>query len=95
LTVRPYFLWVVAGYCQNGVCCHTNYWKNHEKNIQSRYETGTTGVFFTPPGVWCKLPYKIKQTWLFLKVKAIYLNDHVKCQSLFHSLGILALIYTQ
>jgi hypothetical protein len=77
--------------CQNGVCCHTNYWtkwpkfvhrkyaslvnidvgtllqiaqqkkcQNHEKNIQkkiisdlptlifSRYETGTTGIFFTP-----------------------------------------------
>jgi hypothetical protein len=27
-----------------------------------------------------QLPYKIKQTWLFL-VKAIYLNDHVKCQT--------------
>jgi hypothetical protein len=25
LTVRPYFLWVVAGCCQNGVCCHTKY----------------------------------------------------------------------
>jgi hypothetical protein len=25
LTVRPYFLRVVAGCCQNGVCCHTNY----------------------------------------------------------------------
>jgi hypothetical protein len=25
LTVRPYFLWVVAGCCQNGACCHTNY----------------------------------------------------------------------
>jgi hypothetical protein len=53
---------VVAGCCQNGVCCHTNYWKKHEKNIQkknyfrptdpnlifSRYETRTTGIFFTP-----------------------------------------------
>jgi hypothetical protein len=36
LTVRPYFLRVVAGCCQNGVCCHTNYWKNHEKNIQKK-----------------------------------------------------------
>jgi hypothetical protein len=38
-------------------CCHTNYWKKHEKNIQkkiisdlptlifSRYETGTTVIF--------------------------------------------------
>ena len=25
LTVQPYFLRVVAGCCQNGVCCHTNY----------------------------------------------------------------------
>jgi hypothetical protein len=25
LTVRPYFLRVVVGCCQNGVCCHTNY----------------------------------------------------------------------
>jgi hypothetical protein len=25
LTVRPYLLQVVAGCCQNGVCCHTNY----------------------------------------------------------------------
>jgi hypothetical protein len=34
--VRPYFLRVVEGCCQNGVCCHTNYWKNHEKNIQKK-----------------------------------------------------------
>jgi hypothetical protein len=56
LTVRPYFLRVVAGCCQNGVCCHTIIiGKKHEKNIQkklfltlifSRYETGTTGIFF-------------------------------------------------
>jgi hypothetical protein len=30
LTMRPYFLWVVAGCCQNGVGCHTNYRKNIE-----------------------------------------------------------------
>jgi hypothetical protein len=60
LTVRPYFLRVVAGCCQNGVCCHTNYWKNHEKKYLkkiisdlptlsfSRYETGTTGIFVMP-----------------------------------------------
>ena len=60
LTVQPYFLQVVVGFCQNGVCCHTNYWKNREKNIQkkiisdlptlifSRYETGTTGIFLRP-----------------------------------------------
>jgi hypothetical protein len=36
LTVRLHFLRVVAGCCQNGVCCHINYWKNHEKNIQKK-----------------------------------------------------------
>jgi hypothetical protein len=53
-----------CGLLPNGVCCHTNYWKNHEKNIQkkiisdlptlifSRYETGTTGIFFTPYCKW-------------------------------------------
>ena len=35
LTMRPYFLWVVAGCCQNGVGCHTNYRKNIEKKIIS------------------------------------------------------------
>jgi hypothetical protein len=76
LTVRPYFLRVVAGCCQNGVCCHTNYWKNHEKKYLkkiisdlptlsfSRYETGTTGIFFMPQELkhlctlilwWCNL----------------------------------------
>jgi hypothetical protein len=95
LTVRPYFLQVVAG-CSYSmpkwpVCCHTNYWtklpkfvhrkyaslvnidvgtllqiaqqktpkpwKKYSKKkiisdlptlIFSRYETGTTGIFFTP-----------------------------------------------
>jgi hypothetical protein len=47
LTV-PYFLRVVAGCCQNGVCCHTNYWKNHEKNIQKKnYFRPTDPNFFT------------------------------------------------
>ena len=46
--MRPYFLWVVAGCCQNGVCCHTNYWKNHEKNIQKKnYFRPTDPNFFT------------------------------------------------
>jgi hypothetical protein len=39
LTVRPYFLRVVAGCCQNGVCCHTNSlkkpWKKYLKKIIS------------------------------------------------------------
>jgi hypothetical protein len=39
LTVRPYFLRVVAGCCQNGVCCHTNSlkkpWKEYLKKIIS------------------------------------------------------------
>jgi hypothetical protein len=63
--VRPYFLRVVAGCCQNGVCCHTNYWKKHEKNfffkfisdlptlIFSRYETGTTGLLGLIIGLSC------------------------------------------
>ena len=47
LTVRPYFLRVVAGCCQNGVCFHTNYWKNHEKNIQKKmYFRPTDPNFF-------------------------------------------------
>jgi hypothetical protein len=53
LTVQPYFLRVVACCCQNGACCHTNYWKNMKKYIISdlptlifsRYETGTTRFF--------------------------------------------------
>jgi hypothetical protein len=58
-----------CGLLPNGVCCHTNYWKNHEKNIQkkiisdlptlifSRYETGTTGIFLrlTASGNLCAL----------------------------------------
>jgi hypothetical protein len=46
LTVRPYFLRVVAGCCQNGVCCHTNYWKNHEKNLPKFFSRPTDPNFF-------------------------------------------------
>ena len=46
LTVRPYFLRVVAGCYQNGVCCHTKYWKNHEKNIQKKNYFRPTGPNF-------------------------------------------------
>jgi hypothetical protein len=46
LTVWPYFLRVIAGCCQNGICCHTNYWKNHEKNIQKNYFWPTDPNFF-------------------------------------------------
>jgi hypothetical protein len=36
LTVRPYFLRVVTGCCQNGVCCHTNYWKKPWKKYSKK-----------------------------------------------------------
>jgi hypothetical protein len=51
LTVQPYFLQVVAGCsysglliqraahtaCQNGVCCHTNYWTKLSKFVHRKY----------------------------------------------------------
>jgi hypothetical protein len=47
LTVRPYFLRVVTGCCQNGVCCHTNYWKEHEKTYSEKnYFRPTDPNFF-------------------------------------------------
>jgi hypothetical protein len=57
LTVRLYFLQVVAGYCQNGVCCHLFLKKTRKKYskrkfisdlptlIFSRYETGPQYFF--------------------------------------------------
>jgi hypothetical protein len=60
LTAQHYFLQVVAGCCQNGVCYHTNFEKNMKKIFKkifisdlptlifSRYETGTTGIFLDP-----------------------------------------------
>jgi hypothetical protein len=60
LTVRPYFLRVVAGCCQDGVCCHTNYWKNHEKNIQKKiYFRPTDPNFFA---IWNRYFFRPKST---------------------------------
>jgi hypothetical protein len=79
LTVRPYFLRVVTGCCQNGVCCHTNYWKKpwkkySKKNyfrlptlIFSRYETGTT--VFTP---YAKIIRKTKKSIFCLSLFYIH-----------------------
>jgi hypothetical protein len=50
LTARPYFLRVVAGCCQNGVCCHTNYWKKPwKKYLKKNYFRPTDPNFF---GIW-------------------------------------------
>ena len=65
LTVQPYFLRAARTACQNGICCHNNYWTKLPKFVHRNYAS----LVNIDVGYWKSPSKKLPKPWKNIQKK--------------------------